>query len=423
MPDHTIAENLTRLQTARTNIATAITTKGGTVAAGAGFEDFSTAIGTIPAGGGDEPAEKDVNFYDYDGTLVYSYTAQEFLALTELPANPTHTGLTAQGWNWTLTDAKTYVTANGKLEIGQNYVTDDGKTRFYIDVSDVLVNVSITAKVNGTGSVVIDWGDDTTPDTVTLTGSTVSTPHTYTVAGHYCISYTITSGTDISCYNLICTDNSNWNRVVDRQVYKVEYGTNVIIVHENFYSVESVNIPHSCKFGDAAFRCSESLKSLVMPYELLAGEFSQEFTPLSLQRLIFNNGYNGTLSYALQKSLIVQLICPPTLQYIGNYALTDCKKLKTVIMPNVALLYGNAFENCIMLDDVVIASGTTQLRTAVFKGCLTLTNVQIPASVTTIQANTFRDCVALKTITINKAQDSISGAPWGAPNATVVWTG
>lgn len=52
MPDHTIAENLTRLQTARTNIATAITGKGGTVASGAGLEDFPTAIGTIPAGGG-----------------------------------------------------------------------------------------------------------------------------------------------------------------------------------------------------------------------------------------------------------------------------------------------------------------------------------------------------------------------------------
>lgn len=48
---HTVAENLTRLQTARTNIATAISGKGGTVAEGAGFEDFPTAIGTIPAGG------------------------------------------------------------------------------------------------------------------------------------------------------------------------------------------------------------------------------------------------------------------------------------------------------------------------------------------------------------------------------------
>lgn len=54
MPDHTIAENLTRLTTARTDIATAITTKGGTVATGAGFEDFPTAIGTIPSGGGNQ---------------------------------------------------------------------------------------------------------------------------------------------------------------------------------------------------------------------------------------------------------------------------------------------------------------------------------------------------------------------------------
>lgn len=59
MPDsHTIAENLTRLTTARTNIATAITTKGGTVAEGAGLEDFPTAIGTIPAGGGDDSFAK-----------------------------------------------------------------------------------------------------------------------------------------------------------------------------------------------------------------------------------------------------------------------------------------------------------------------------------------------------------------------------
>ena len=46
MPN-TIAENLTRLQNARTAIATAITNKGGTVPTGAGFEDFPTAINTI----------------------------------------------------------------------------------------------------------------------------------------------------------------------------------------------------------------------------------------------------------------------------------------------------------------------------------------------------------------------------------------
>ena len=41
--------------------------------------------------------EKDINFYDYDGTLVKSYSKENFLTLTEMPANPSHEGLIAQG--------------------------------------------------------------------------------------------------------------------------------------------------------------------------------------------------------------------------------------------------------------------------------------------------------------------------------------
>jgi len=52
MPN-TIAENLTRLQTARTDIANAITTMGGTVASEDGFEDFPAGILGIPVGGED----------------------------------------------------------------------------------------------------------------------------------------------------------------------------------------------------------------------------------------------------------------------------------------------------------------------------------------------------------------------------------
>lgn len=51
MPN-TIAQNLARLQAARTAIATAITAKGGTVTVGDGLEDFPADIATIPSGGG-----------------------------------------------------------------------------------------------------------------------------------------------------------------------------------------------------------------------------------------------------------------------------------------------------------------------------------------------------------------------------------
>ena len=58
-------------------------------------------------------ADDDVLFYDYDGTLVKSYSKDDFLALTAFPENPSHEGLTAQGWNWSFEGAKSYVTKYG----------------------------------------------------------------------------------------------------------------------------------------------------------------------------------------------------------------------------------------------------------------------------------------------------------------------
>ena len=92
-------------------------------------------ISMFPIGGRDSSSvanSKEVNFLDYDGTILYSYTAAKFAALSSMPANPTHDGLTTQGWNWSLANAKAYVAKYRNLNIGQMYVNDNGKTRIYI---------------------------------------------------------------------------------------------------------------------------------------------------------------------------------------------------------------------------------------------------------------------------------------------------
>ena len=59
---------------------------------------FVSAIDGIETGGGsapvvvEEPVEKDINFYDYDGRRLFSYTAEEAAALTELPTPPARDG-------------------------------------------------------------------------------------------------------------------------------------------------------------------------------------------------------------------------------------------------------------------------------------------------------------------------------------------
>lgn len=58
-----------------------------------------------------------------------------------------------------------------------------------------------------------------------------------------------------------------------------------------------------------------------------------------------------------------------------------------------------------------------------FSGCTNLKSVTLPSSIESIGNNVFALCGSLETITINKPENSISGAPWGATNATIVWTG
>ena len=97
-----------------TSVASAIRTKGGTSANLLFPTEFVSAIQNIPTGGSTVVEPKDVNFIDYDGTLLHSYTKAEINAMTresDLPANPSHPGLTSQGWNWTLAQIKAQLTA------------------------------------------------------------------------------------------------------------------------------------------------------------------------------------------------------------------------------------------------------------------------------------------------------------------------
>lgn len=114
-----------------------------------------------------EAEENDVNFYDYDGFRVASFTIAEAKALTQAEYNailpPTHEGLTFQEWNWSLNDITTY--NRRYIDVGANYVTTDGKTHLYIKTLSNTVKLRLRF-LNGT--VTVDWGDGTS-DTYTRT--------------------------------------------------------------------------------------------------------------------------------------------------------------------------------------------------------------------------------------------------------------
>lgn len=86
------------------NLQSKTATENGTVTPDTGYDGLSEVVVDVSGGGGGASANA-VNFRDYDGTIVQSYSAADFAALTAMPENPSHDGLTSQGWNWTLAKA------------------------------------------------------------------------------------------------------------------------------------------------------------------------------------------------------------------------------------------------------------------------------------------------------------------------------
>ena len=100
------------------------------------------------------------------------------------------------------------------------------------------------------------------------------------------------------------------------------------------------------------------------------------------------------------------------------------RNFTTFDIPEGITSIGNsAFYGCLALANVGLPNGITSIDFFAFAYCSALKTIEIPSSIESIGENSFQGCRTLETITINKPEGSITGAPWGAPNATVVWTG
>jgi hypothetical protein len=239
-----------------TDVADAIRAKKGTTAK-INPQDFSSEIASISTGGGGgggtsvAVSKSDVNFYDYDGTLLFSYTKGEFLDIDELPALPTHDGLICQGWNWSYGDAIAYVGEYGMLNIGAAYIIDDGRTRLYIRIAaEGRMDVPLYIYQSVSDGVVIDWGDNSPTETLNGAGN-VSGIHTYAQTGDYVISLRVASGT-LGLgrkSNSYCVLGSTSTKVYVNMLQKVEIGSGVTAIYDyafySCYSLASVVIPNS----------------------------------------------------------------------------------------------------------------------------------------------------------------------------------
>lgn len=331
---------------------------------------------------------KDVNFIDYDGTLLYSYTLAEAAALTELPALPSHDGLICQGWNWNLADIKTL---GRSVTVGTMYITDDGKTRIYIHLEEGRTSPMLGCCPNGT--VTVDWGDGTTPDTLTGTSTSTSavkwTPtHNYAAPGDYMIKLTV-SGTmglygssnnnEYSGLLRHSTSEDQRNSVYQNAVQKVEIGGGVTSI------------------GKSAFRYCCSLSSITIPDNVISIGSESFYNTYSMLSITIPNSVTSIESYTFQSSHIHSIAIPNSVTSIKNGAFGYCNSLRDVAIPvGVTSIAAFAFQFCHALVRMVIPNTVMSIGEAAFQSCGSLSDITIPNGVTSIENSTFSGCVGVK---------------------------
>ena len=351
-------------------------------------------------GGSSSVSSNNVNFYDYDGTLVASYSLSEAQSLTTLPDGPTHDGLTFQGWNYTLEKVKAFTRP---MNVGAMYITDDGKTRLHIRIAaEGRMNVHLYISQTVANGVTIDWGDGSATETLAETGKVITT-HTYANIGEYTITLDPVDGCEVGLgkgsysYCMLGSTGDN-GKVYCNMLQAVQIGTNITKIYNYAFSycqsLASITIPDSVtSISISAFEKCYSLASVTIPDSVTS---------------IGNSAFNGCYSLA-------SVTIPDSATSIGNSAFNGCQSLASITIPDSVTSIGNsAFNNCYSLASVTIPDSATSIGNSAFNGCQSLASITIPDSVTSIGNSAFNSCYSLASVTIPDSVTSIGNSAFSS---------
>ncbi len=196
--------------------------------------------------------------------------------------------------------------------------------------------------------------------------------------------------------------------------------------------ISKLVLPDSIKkIGNVAFR-HNNISELTMPnhyVEMGISVFNDNKMP-DEKAFIYKQNTDGSYdkttitSYAGIRTENITI--PSTVKTLDAWsfrALSSTNFNEIIIPDNVTIIKYEAIQWDRYLKNVVIGNGVKTIEYYALAYNYILETVSIGSGIETMSTTTFANCPELKTITINRKEDAVAGAPWGATNATVNWTG
>ena len=334
----TIAENLSRIQSAKTDIKTAIEAKGVTVPSSATIDTYATYVSQISGGGAATPSNLSDWTYDSFGKITSAVIRNGVTSINNSAFYKCHYLSTV-----TIPDS---VTSIGELAFY-------GCFSYNLDLSITIPDSVIT----------IDSG--AFRECYYLADVTIGSG--ITSIGYYAFSG-CTSLTRITI-NATTPPNVNSGIFTDTPI---EYGDGHIYVPEesvDLYKASSGFSAYSAVItciGCGSPTCSEKLCGI--------DDTGNEFT-------IHDDGNDSlTQNDNISSFNLVEATVGNIISTIDERAFANCSQLTAVTIPDsVTSIGNNAFEYCNNLENVTIGTGITDIDDRAFSDCNSLTSVTVTA--------------------------------------------
>ena len=264
------------------------------------IDEMPTEILSIDGGNAPNPDDP-LLLIDWDGTLLYSYTAAEVPLISEFPGPPTHELLTFQEWSCAEVIAKTWVQKhpNGQLKVGAIYKSSDNQDHNYWhspswrnpSLSDL--NAISMQKRATTNIADVEFSSHRNLVTINI-------PKGATLIGNNAF---------YRCYSLSTV-------ILPRGLTTIDYSA-----FSECYSLSTVILPDTItSIGSNAFQNCSALSTIILPNQISA-----------IAGAMFR--YCSSLS---------RIEIPASAAYIGAYAFDECLSLVDVVLHGKPTLGGSA---------------------------------------------------------------------------------